>query len=376
LPPYSVDDVTCLEIDLDLEHWWRENRASEGKPFSTDKPRVPCHIPLDDHWLIEEMRVESTVKLFSDPAYRMAMHKACNDRCEPALGIRPFGERPGGPGPRRIEEVFGCRIVLTEGATPWLEPGVSSIDELVALMDRAERTPIRDLMMTPEWEQGLSGTVFRDPAEPPRTRRGGSRGAATVATSVCGTEEALWYCIDHPSVMLRFFDLFAAKLIEYHRTIDGLTGSVTRGYGWADDHCALFSPAMYERFCFPAMKGVMDEFAPEPTDHRFQHSDGACTHLLPLLNELGYHGVNLGPTVHPLDIRRHMPATVIFGQVPPLVLRNGTPEEIVAAVRRDIDTVGGDGGLVLQTAGSIAAGTSLENIRVYMWAVQEYGRYG
>jgi len=368
--------VTYPDIDLDLERWWRENRESEGKPFSTQKPRVPCHIPLDDHWLIEEMRVESTVRFFSDPDYRVAMHKACNDRCEPALGIRPFGERPGGPGPKRIEQVFGCRIVLTEGATPWLEPGVSSIDELVALMDRVERTPIYDLMMTPEWEQALSETPAPGPAEPPHTRGGGSRGAATVATSVCGTEQALWYCIDYPEDMRRFFDLFAEKLIEYHRTIDRLTGSVTRGYSWADDHCALFSPAMYEQFCLPAMKRVMDEFAPEPADRRFQHSDGACAHLLSLLNELGYHGVNLGPTVHPLEIRKHMPKTVISGQVPPLVLRNGTPEEIVAAVRRDVEAVGGDGGLVLQTAGSIAGGTSFESIRVYMWAAQEYGRYG
>ena len=52
-----------------------------------------------------------------------------------------------------------------------------------------------------------------------------------------------------------------------------------------------------------------------------------------------------------------------------------TPEEIIEAVRRDFDAVGADGGLVLTTAGSVAAGTSLENLRIYMWAVDKYCRY-
>ena len=58
------------------------------------------------------------------------------------------------------------------------------------------------------------------------------------------------------------------------------------------------------------------------------------------------------------DIRAAMPRAVIFGQIPPMLLRNGSEEEIIAAVRSDIDKVGADGGLVIATAGSVSEGTS------------------
>ena len=70
-----------------------------------------------------------------------------------------------------------------------------------------------------------------------------------------------------------------------------------------------------------------------------------------------------------------MPGAVHHRQIPPFTLRDGTPEEIIESVRRDINSIGGDGGLVAAPAGVVPIGTSLENIRIFMWAVQTYGRY-
>jgi hypothetical protein len=76
---------------------------------------------------------------------------------------------------------------------------------------------------------------------------------------------------------------------------------------------------------------------------RFERATGKELHLA------GFG--NTGPAIHPLEIRRAVPRTVIHGQIPPFTLRDGSPEEIVATVRRDIDSVGGDGGLVECPAG-------------------------
>ncbi len=94
-----------------------------------------------------------------------------------------------------------------------------------------------------------------------------------------------------------------------------------------------------------------------------------------ILYDVGVNSTNFGPTIHPLEIRKAMPKAVINGQMPPFLLRNGSPEEIVETVRRDIESVGRDGGLVATTAGSIAGGTSMEKIKVFLWAVDKYGRY-
>ena len=71
-----------------------------------------------------------------------------------------------------------------------------------------------------------------------------------------------------------------------------------------------------------------------------------------------------------------MPHAVIHGEVAPNTLRDKPLDAVVAEVRRDFDAVGGDGGLVVTTCGSVSAGTTIESIRGFMWAVHEYCRYG
>jgi len=123
------------------------------------------------------------------------------------------------------------------------------------------------------------------------------------------------------------------------------------------------------------MKKVFDSFAPLPRDNRYQHSDSEMRHLLPILAQLNFHGVNFGPTIPAEVIRAAMPRTEIHGQIAPMTLRNGTFEDVVAEVKWDFAAVGADGGLFVTSAGSVSAGTTLERLREWMWAVETYARY-
>ena len=98
-------------------------------------------------------------------------------------------------------------------------------------------------------------------------------------------------------------------------------------------------------------------------------------HLMPLLHEVGLKGANFGPTVPAAEIREKMPNTVIYGQLAPWTFARGTDEEVAAEVRRDIETAGADGGLVIATAGSINAGSRLSGLRAAMSVIQNEGRY-
>ncbi len=364
-----------MPIELDVNAFWEENSRCTGKPFSTDKPRAPLGLPIDDHWLIEEMQVPSTLRYYRDPEYKARVNRQCNDRCEQAIGIRKFPEEPQPKGILRIEEVFGARFEMTEGGTPWLEPGVETIADLRALLDRVERLDdkaLRDLMFS------SGGTVFRQPLDDDGSRKvrgAGSRGPATIGTSVCGTMNLMYWLVDEPVVMGRFYDLLGDVLVRYQRIVAEASNVTLRGYGWLDDNCCLFSPDLYDTYCYPVLKKVFAAFAPAPDDHRYQHSDSEMRHLLPILARLDFWGVNLGPTIPAEVIRAAMPRTEIHGQIAPMTLRNGTFEEMVAEVKRDFAAVGGDGGLLITTAGSVSAGTSLERLRELMWAVQMYARY-
>ncbi|MDR3692692.1 MAG: uroporphyrinogen decarboxylase family protein [Fimbriimonas sp.] len=360
---------------FDLELFWRENELSQNKPFRTDKPRAPIELSVDDHWLLEEMKVPSTVEYFSNASYRADVNRQCNDRCEEVLGKRFFSETVDLPPILRIEEVMGSRREIVEGGTPWLEPGFSTIDQVsdrLAEIESWSDAHLRSLMFSTGGQVAKAGPGA-DGSKLVRTA--GSRGLATQATSILGTMNTMYWIIDYPTEMGRFFAVLADIIVRYHRVLAAETGVEHRGYYWLDDNCALYSPSLYEEFCLPGMKRVFDAFAPNPEDYRYQHSDSEMRHLLPLLAALGFHGVNFGPTLPAELIRRNMPDTQIHGEVAPNTVRNKGLEGVVAEVKRDFAAVGADGGLSVTTCGSVSAGTSLESLRGFMWAVDEYCRY-
>ena len=361
---------------FDLTAFWAENDLCRDRPFCIDKPRAPIEISIDDHWLLEEMQVPSTVQYFSDPTYRSETNRACNDRLEEQLGKRFFSESIDPPSILRLEEVMGSERHVVEGGTPWLEAGYLTIDALEAGIRDMENWSDDQLRSVIFSTRGIVTEVEPSNMGAKEIRRAGSRGPATQATSIVGTMNCLYWIMDYPEVMGKFFELLADIIIRYHRIVEVDSGVEYQGYYWLDDNCALYSPDLYEEFCYPALKRVTDTFAPELGHYRYQHSDSEMRHLLPILSRIGFHGVNFGPTLPAELIRHHMPHAVIHGEVAPNTLRDKPLDAVVAEVRRDFDAVGGDGGLVVTTCGSVSAGTTIESIRGFMWAVHEYCRYG
>lgn len=363
-----------MDNELDLEQFWEENEKC-FRHFSTDKLRVPVSFWLDDHFLFEAVELSSTLKYYQNRDYRLKIHKQINQITQKELGKTFYQEQEMKVQPNRFEVLMGSHWEYTEGGTPWLESEVKSIADVRKLNERNKNLNMKQEALP----EGFAEEMARFEEETgERVELGGgfSRGPVTMATSILGTENTCLFIMDHEREMREFFKILADKLIEYHYVLMEATGSKNEGgYQINDDNCYLFPPGQYETFCAPFMEKIFTEFAPAKDDKRHQHSDSSMGHLMPILRDLGVNQVNLGPDLHPLDIRQAMPKTVICGQTPPLVLRDGTPEDIIDTVKRDIDAVGGDGGLVETPAGSVAAGTSFENIRIYMWAVQEYGRY-
>lgn len=366
-----------MNYTLDCIGFWKENEKC-FKSFSTEKPRVPLGFWLDDHFLLEEMAVPSTLKYYNNVEYRLEVNRQCNVRTEKAIAKKFYNEDPreeGKPIPNRFEVLMGARWELTEGGTPWLESSVEGIEDVKKLIDQAVRLDMKTAVLPDGWRE-KKAVYEKEAGKPLRLGGGGSRGPATMATSILGTTNTCMFIMDEPEVMKEFFQVLAARLAEYHNALMELTGHDSRnGYSLADDNCYLFPPAQYEKFCAPVLERLFKEFAPEKWHVRHQHSDSSMGHLMGILNDLGVNAVNFGPDIHPLEIRKAMPGALIHGQIPPFVLRNGSPKDIINYVRRDIEAVGQDGGLVECPAGSVAAGTPLENLRIYMWAVDQYGRY-
>lgn len=367
-----IPDPGILELtkDLDPAAFWAENE--QCFVFKTGKPRCPLSFSPDDHWLFEFLDVPSTLRYYKDKPYRDDLHRQANAQLEKFVGRTYFDEDTWETSPKRIENLFGCEFSYYEGGTPWLTPVTDDPDEFSRVLDRAEQTDIRSWALPDdylaEWEKRKA-----DGQEMPLLGTG-SRGPATIMTSVLKAETLFYWTIDHPELLRRFSDLLGEKMVEFNRVLREFSGNQQPGWWITDDNSALFNVRLYRTYCYPVLEKVLSAMAPGEA-RRYQHSDSAMGHLLDMQYALGIRAVNYGPTVDAGLIRAKMPEAWICGQLPPMLLRNGTPEEIRQRVIEDFHKAGATGGLEITTAGSLAAGTGVDRMRWLMKVVQEECTY-
>ena len=359
-----------LTAGLDLEAFWEENERCQE--FSEEKPRCSLSFSPDDHWLFEFLNVPSTLRYFFDKPYRDRLHQEANRVTREYVGRAFFEEDTWEHSPRRIENLFGCEYAYTEGSTPWLTPVTDDPGEFSKVLDRVEKIDLQSWALPEpflqEWERR------KQQGKPLPGLGTGSRGPATVMTSVLHPQDVFFWVYDHPELMRRFRDLLAHKMVEFNRVLRAFSQRTAPGWWITDDNSALFNPKLYREFCFPVLENVLQHMAPGDS-YRYQHSDSAMGHLLDMQRELGINSVNYGPTVDAGLIREKLPAAMIHGQLPPMLLRDGTPEAIQERIQADFRKAGAGGGLNITTAGSLAAGTGVGRMRWMMKVVQEHCRY-
>jgi uroporphyrinogen decarboxylase len=359
-----------LTDQLDVQAFWEENQLCGD--FSTQKPRCAADFSPDDHWLFEFMGIPSTLRYYQDKAYRDDLHRQVNVVTQKYIGKTFFEEDTWEHSPKRIENLFGCEFEYREGGTPWLVPATADPVEFSQILERAARTDMKNWAFPAdflaEWEARQSAGKMMP------LLGTGSRGPATIMTSVLSVETVFFWCNDHSDLMTRFRDLLAEKIVELNTLLRGFSGNTQPGWWITDDNCALFNRKLYEQYCVPVLMHVLSAMAPGAAP-RYQHSDSAMGHLLDFQYALGIRKVNYGPTVDAALIREKMPEAMIDGNIPPFLLRNGGPEAIKARIVDDFQKAGQTGGLTTTTAGSLAAGTGVGRMRWMMQVVQEHCRY-
>lgn len=366
---------------LDVEQFWADNEAALSDPFSPALPHPGLLISSPAEAVFIELNQPADFWRYDqDEAYRLQLNRAYNDRAEQIIGRRLLPEtlppledrypRVGG-----LADVFGAKSVWASGSW-WLEQAVEDVSQLPTLLDRVDRTSVRQTILPDGWEQTKERLQNRG-IQPPRYRH--QRGPVTFATSIVGTEALLMLLLDDPALAIRLRDTILRVMMEIKDILAQeagyAPGEEPGGFNFADDNCALLNPDLYAMFGQPVLKAMYERYCPTPGDVRYQHSDSAMAHLLPLLAETGMNRVNFGPTVSVAEIRRHMPHAVIAGRIAPFTLGRNDEPSIVREVLRDIDEARETRGLLIATAGSIVEGSRLTGMRLMMATIQRYGRY-
>lgn len=371
-------------LPVEIERFWADDElAHKDNCFSKEAPQVALGIRMSDECVFAELGEPGNPWGTLAREKRIAFNKRYNDLAEQIVGIRLLNEnvpRPEEcfPAFKEIGEVFGGQYV-DNGNSIWLKGSCTTPQELEKMLDRVDCMDIKSFILPANWEQEKN-RLWNDYGKKPWVWND-IRGPVTLATSVYGVENLIFLYYDDPELFERFSKTILKVMLQYvdiFREEAGYTAeNAPRGFGFRDDDCCLLTPEMYEVFGYPILKKIFEYTAPDPEDWRYQHSDSAMGHLLPILARLNLTGCNFGPNITVSEIRRHMPRTRIDGQLAPFTFMRNNQEEIIAEVKRDCEMAkeGDLRGLNLTTAGSINNGSSLLSMRTVMYAIQNFGRY-
>jgi uroporphyrinogen decarboxylase len=369
--------------DVDLQQFWKDDEAAHRENcFSKEAPQAALGIRMSGECVFAELGEEGQPWGVTAPERRLELNKRYNEKAVRIVGKPLLPEEPVRPKDsffppvKRIGEVFGGRYFM-HNDTEWLEGSVKTPEELEKLLDSVDRMDLRSFLLPPGWEKEKLRIREKYGLKPEPVHW--VRGPVTLATSIYGAENLIYLIYDEPDLARRFSDTICRVIIAIADLMDEEAGyqpgTAPHGFRFADDNCALLTPEMYEMFGFPVLKKVFAKFSPEEGDTRYQHSDSAMGHLLPILGRLNLNGCNFGPTVSAREIRRYLPRTRIDGCIAPFTFMSNDENAVIAEVKRDCEGVGETRGLNVSTAGSINNGSLLTSMRAVMYAIQRYGRY-
>lgn len=371
-----------LPVDLD-KFWEADLLAHEDNCFSKKATQVALGIRMSDECVFAELNEPGNPWGETERQRRMSLNKKYNNLSEPIVGKRLLYEyvptpKERFPSYKQIGEVFGGEYV-SDGNTTWLHSDISTPSELEKQLDIIDKMDFREFVLPPNWESEKR-RLFETYGKKPSLHRH-IRGPVTLATSIFGVENLIFLLVDEPDLSKRLSDTIIKVIFNYIDLFDGEAGytstTAPHGFSFADDDCNLLTPQMYEEFGYPILKAVFDKASPHPEDNRYQHSDSAMGHLLPILSRLNLTGCNFGPTLTIREIRAHMPNTRIDGQLAPFTFMRNNQDDIIAEVKRDCEMAKEKDlrGVNITTAGSINNGSSLLSMRAVMYAIQQYGQY-
>ena len=376
--------------ELDVEQFWKDNElAMRDNCFYEKAPQVAFGIDILDECVITELGLDMHPWAHVPPAEMTEYRKRYNDKAERIIGKRILREEPKPhlkfPAVKLHGTVLGG-VYEEKDHVEWLHSDIKTPQQLEKQLDQTDRIllNLRDFILPPNWDSEKK-RMFEECGETPDPYWYGRRvrGPVTLAMSIFGIENTIFLMCDEPDLAHRFFDTIEKIIMGYIKIFEAEAGPEkmadnTYAYRFNDDNCCMMTADLYEEYAFPILQRVFAYTCPDRLKNcRYQHSDSAMGHLLPVLGKLDFTAVQFGPTVLLDQIRKYMPNTRVDGCISPMTLMYNDEEKIIAEVKRDCEMAKalGTRGLKIDAAGSVNYGTKLTSLRAAMYAVQTYGRY-
>ncbi|MBE6904541.1 MAG: hypothetical protein E7480_08050 [Ruminococcaceae bacterium] len=200
-------------------------------------------------------------------------------------------------------------------------------------------------------------------------------GPHMVAVDMAGTEFYYWMA-EYPEEchkMLEKITLDCMAAEDYARKIDPRP---RYGIHLAEDSSTILSPDMFREMVVPYTKRCYDRYSTGPDFARGLHMCGPSTHLLEILaDDLKINSFNMfGCPVDPKDVARTLGGkSLLWGNIDPVLIKDGTKEQVKEACRKVIEVLAPCGGFMLGDGANVCPGTPIENLLAFAEAAEEYG---
>ncbi len=230
------------------------------------------------------------------------------------------------------------------------------------MMKLAEKYPVRF----------LGGEIFYPAANPVFTHT--SDGPFTNAAVLMGHTEIFTAVYERPDFVKELLRIVTDKTIEWldfcweELAIEG------RDFAFTDDSAAGLSPEIYEEIVLPYDKKLRFHFEGRVGLHMCGRTDHLLRYFVDDLQIHEFQG--FGWEVNKKKLAELMGGKVVLlGNVNPLTILNGTPQEVREETRGCIEAFAPCKGYIIQDGNNIAPGSPVENINAMYEAAEEFGRY-
>lgn len=273
----------------------------------------------------------------------------------------------------------GGEIGWSDDETPRAIPVIHNIDQMEAFEVAKPDTGLRGKVV--EWWGRM-----RELAAQTRLTFNGVEGRVDVGFALGGLsphmiavdlvgEDFYWWILEYPDECHRFLRKITLGEIaseEHARRLQGqpLTGDFC---ALAEDSAQIMSAKQFREFCVPYSRELFNLFGHKD---RAVHMCGQSAHLHQALREdlkmnmFAFFGYLVPPKVVAENLGGR---ARVWGNINPMLMKDGTPGQIKAAARECIEAIGPCGGFMLSDGANVCPGTPLETFRTVMEAAEEYG---
>ena len=201
-------------------------------------------------------------------------------------------------------------------------------------------------------------------------------GSHMIAVDLVGTD-FYWWMAEYPEECHKLLDKITKGLILIEENARKIDTRERGGFGLAEDSSQIMSDAMFREFTVPYDKVLYKRFGNYVSDGRGMHMCGNSVHLhKTLVEDLQIISFNaFGCLVPPKVAAQNLGGKVfLWGNIDPVLLKDGTKEEVGKACMEALEEMAPSGGLMLGDGANVCPETPVENLAVLTEACEEYAK--